>query len=150
MPTEPKVAKTRKRGPHKKALSGDDAEPSKPTKKKRTGNKAGNKRKAADLQIEEPGESEVAKPLQVDHLDLQRIHPMIEHLKRHVLVAQALFPETLVLGVCLPNRSAGDTATFTVLQDGSSWTDADREQAMELRGLGIFEKLEANRRLHVP
>ena len=82
MPTEPKVAKTRKRGPHKKALSGGDAEPSKPTKKKRTGNKAGNKRKAADLQIEEPGESEVAKTQKVDHADLRKIQPLIEHLKR--------------------------------------------------------------------
>jgi hypothetical protein len=73
----------------------------------------------------------------------------MEHLKQHVLVAQGLFPETLVLGICLPNHSAGDTAHFTVLHDGSNWTEADREEAMKLRDLGIFARLEANERVHI-
>lgn len=73
----------------------------------------------------------------------------MEHLQQHVLVAQGLFPETLVLGICLPNRSAEDTANFTVLHDGSNWTEEDREEAMKLRKGGIFSRLEAKKRAHI-
>lgn len=75
-------------------------------------------------------------------------HLVMVHLKQHVYVAQGLFPETLVLGICLPNRSAGDTATFTVLHDSSNWTEADRQEAMKLHESGIFAGLEAHHRIH--
>lgn len=74
----------------------------------------------------------------------------MNYLLQHVLVAQAIFPESLVLGICLPNRSAGDTANFTVLHDGSNWTDEDRKEALKLRELGIFAQLQENRRVHIP
>jgi hypothetical protein len=77
-------------------------------------------------------------------------HMAMGHLKQHVLVAQGLFQETLVLGICLPNRSANDTATFTVLHDGSNWTEADRQEAMKLHERGIFAGLEAHERVHIP
>lgn len=75
---------------------------------------------------------------------------VMEHLKQHVLVAQGLFQQTLVLGIGLPNRSAHDTASFIVLHDRSNWTEADLQEAMKLRELGVFDQLEANERMHIP
>jgi hypothetical protein len=73
---------------------------------------------------------------------------IMEYLRQHVLVAQGLFGQTLVLGICLPNKRANDTANFTVLHDGSRWTDDDIDQALRLRELGIFDQLEAHDRVH--
>lgn len=73
-----------------------------------------------------------------------------QHLKQHVLVAQGLFEETLVLGICLPNRTAEDTATVTVLHDGSKWTETDRQEALKLQEHGVFSQLEAIERAHIP
>ena len=70
------------------------------------------------------------------------------HLQDHVLVAQALFNQTLVMGICLPNRNADDTATFTMLHDKATWTEADRQAALRLRARGIFARLEPIDRVH--
>lgn len=74
---------------------------------------------------------------------------IMEHLQHHVLVAQALFEESLVLGVCLPGSGADDTAIFTVLHKKVVWTEAHLRDALRLRDeLGIFAKLEAIDRVH--
>lgn len=70
-------------------------------------------------------------------------------LQNYVLVAQALFDQFLVLGICLPNPKAGDTAIYTVLHGKVHWTDADQEYALELHKRGIFSNLEAIDRIHI-
>ena len=72
----------------------------------------------------------------------------MRHLQDHVVVAQALFEQSLVLGICLPNRGADDTANFTVLHEKLSWTEAHQQHAMELRRHGIFARLESHDRVH--
>jgi hypothetical protein len=74
---------------------------------------------------------------------------LAQHLRDHVLVAQALFEQSLVLGICLPNRDAGDTAIFTVLHEKAVWTEADQQHAQRLREDGIFSHLEALERVHI-
>lgn len=76
-------------------------------------------------------------------------HFLIEYLQKYVFVAQGLFDQTLVLGICLPNREANDTAEYVVVHDGSSWSDEDRVMALELRKDGIFDQLETNNRTHI-
>lgn len=88
------------------------------------------------------------RPNGIDDLDAD--HFLLNHLKKHVLVAQGLFNETLVLGIALPNREANDTANYTVLHDGSNWTDNDRTMALSLQREGIFDRIEAQHRVHVP
>jgi hypothetical protein len=73
---------------------------------------------------------------------------LMQHLQDHVLVAQALFEQTLVMGICLPNKSADDTATFTVLHDKVVWTEAHQQHALRLRADGIFAHPEALHRVH--
>jgi hypothetical protein len=72
------------------------------------------------------------------------------YLQRHMLVAQALFPEELMLGIALPNRVANDTAMVTLLHDKSNWTDDDRAEALKLRSDEVLGHLEANHRVHIP
>lgn len=74
---------------------------------------------------------------------------LIQHLQDHVLVAQAMFEQSLVMGICLPNKDADDTAIFTVLHEKVVWTDADQQHALRLRGCGIFAHVEALDRAHV-
>ncbi len=87
-------------------------------------------------------------PDEISEADCDRF--LLHYLKQHVLVAQGLFEQTLVLGTALPNRSANDTAIFAVLHDGSNWTDEDREEALKLQDDGVFSRLEANDRVHIP
>lgn len=72
------------------------------------------------------------------------------YIRKHVYVAQALFPETYVLGIAMPNRSASDTAMFTALHDKSSWTPEDQAEGLKLQSEGIFSNLEAIHRVHFP
>lgn len=73
----------------------------------------------------------------------------LRHLQDHILVAQALFEQSLVLGICLPNRSAGDTAIFTVLHEKRIWTEAHQKDALKLKERGIFDRLQAHNRIHI-
>jgi hypothetical protein len=74
---------------------------------------------------------------------------LMRHLQDHVLVTQALFEQSLVMGVCLPNRGADDTAIFTVLHEKAVWTEAHRQHALRLREDGILAHLEAIDRVHM-
>jgi hypothetical protein len=70
------------------------------------------------------------------------------HLHQHMYVVQALFEQTLVLGIAFPNRGAGDTAMFTALHDSTDWTENDFAMALSFRDEGIFKNLEAHDRAH--
>jgi hypothetical protein len=74
---------------------------------------------------------------------------LMQHLRDHVLVAQARFKQSLVMGICLPNRIADDTAIFTILHEKVVWTEADQQQALRLGEDGIFANLEALHRVHL-
>jgi hypothetical protein len=74
---------------------------------------------------------------------------LMQHLQDHVLVAQALFEQSLVMGICLPNRSAEDTAIFTFLHEKVVWTEAHQQHALRLREDGIFANLQALHRVHI-
>ena len=75
---------------------------------------------------------------------------VMRYLQYHVIVAQALFDQSLVLGICLPGRSAGDTAIFTVLHEKVVWTEEHQQDALRLRDeLGIFARLTANDHVHI-
>ncbi|ESQ84195.1 hypothetical protein AEAC466_10650 [Asticcacaulis sp. AC466] len=75
---------------------------------------------------------------------------MIIYLQQHIFVLQAMFPETLVLGICVPNPDAEDTAIFTVLHDSSGWTEHDLEEARYLQErLGILQNLEPHTSAHI-
>jgi hypothetical protein len=73
-----------------------------------------------------------------------------QHLARHIWVACAIFPETLIVGIALPNLAATETAHVIKVFDGSGWTEADRLEALKLQGQGIFAELRAQTRIHYP
>ena len=74
---------------------------------------------------------------------------VMHHLKEHVLVARAHFGHPLILAIAVPNPNAGDTALFTLLF-GGEWTAEDHAQALDIRARGVFAKLEAQERIHIP
>lgn len=69
------------------------------------------------------------------------------HLQDYLTVAQYRFRTPLILGVCLPNRSAKDTACFTALLGGDFPPELEG-YALALMDRGIFANLEAMDRMH--
>lgn len=69
------------------------------------------------------------------------------HLQEYLIVAQYRFKTPLVLGICLPNRSAADTAAFTALLGGEFPMELE-QKALALMAKGVFANLEASDRLH--
>lgn len=73
-----------------------------------------------------------------------------QELRRYVLLACATFPETFVLGVALPARESTDKLVVMELFDASSWTDADRAEAMKLERPDAPTNWAATTRVHIP
>lgn len=72
---------------------------------------------------------------------------VLGHLQAYLIVAKYRFRSLLIMGICLPNRSASDTAAFTVLMGGEVTPELE-QKARALMEKGVFVDLEASDRVH--
>lgn len=74
-----------------------------------------------------------------------------DHLSQHVLVAADTYVDaSLIVGIALPNRSAGDTLLVMRVFDAADLDEETRRQAAHWRGQGVFRDLEPEHRIHFP